>query len=117
MKIDIVMTGVEEVTANFSSLVSGPAEKKRMQAMYTQAQRTLRKAIGYTPVQTGALRGSGQVVVQGTDIYIMFGGPAASYAPYVHEILSNVHPIGQAKFLERAVAEDAAAIIKSATII
>lgn len=115
MKIDIVMTGIDTVSASFASLTSSAADQKRMKAMYTQAQRTLRKAISYTPVATGALRGSGEVIMQGQDIIIKFGGPAAGYAPYVHEILSNAHPIGQAKFLERAVAEDAAAIIAAAT--
>jgi hypothetical protein len=35
-------------------------------------------------------------------VNIIFGGPTAPYAVYVHENLDVHHPYGEAKFLERA---------------
>lgn len=114
--IKVEMVGIDTVVANVGKLDDASARRARNMALYTQAQRTLTKAIGYTPVETGALRASGIVSMVGDDIYISFGGPAAPYAIYVHEILTNSHPVGQAKFLERAVTEDGAAFIKAAQI-
>ena len=65
-----------------------------------------------TPVKTGALRGSHEVIGPiGTypDIgfKIQVGGSAAPYAIFVHEVLPPAvhHPNGEAKFLENAVIE------------
>jgi hypothetical protein len=58
------------------------------------------------PVDTGALRASGQVrppEVSGTNVEVVigYGGPAADYAIYVHEDLEANHAPGtSAKFLE-----------------
>jgi len=65
-----------------------------------------------TPVDTGALRGSGHVqptVREGTALVSRggFGGPAAPYAVYVHENLTARHPVGRAKFYESALVEAA----------
>lgn len=116
MRVDVVMVGMDTVIAAVGKLDSPAERSERARALYKQAQLTLTKAIGYTPVDTGALRNSGFVKIEGTDIIIGFGGPAAPYATYVHEILTNQHPVGQAKFLERAVQEDAAAFIAAAQI-
>lgn len=63
-----------------------------------------------TPVDTGELRGSVQVVGparQGSRLYVMIvaGGTAAPYAIYVHEDLEAFHKVGQAKFLESVILE------------
>jgi hypothetical protein len=43
---------------------------------------------------------------QGYFVDIFYGGPAASYALYVHEIIGNYHnPPTQAKYLEQPVME------------
>jgi len=60
-----------------------------------------------TPVDVGNLRASGHVKLpetkQGkTSVTLAYG---TDYAVYVHEILTNQHPVGQAKFLESAVKE------------
>lgn len=61
-----------------------------------------------TPVDTGALRNSGHVMqpeMVGRTIVVRlrFGGPAAPYAPLVHEDLTMPHRVGTAKFLELAM--------------
>lgn len=65
----------------------------------------LRETLTRTPIDTGFLRASGSKKVEkvssrGAFASISFKAP---YAIYVHEILSNFHPIGEAKFLERAI--------------
>ena len=76
---------------------------------------TSTKSQDRTPVETGDLRRSHRVDAkrEGTDIVatITVGGPAASYAVFVHENLQATHPVGQAKFLESAVTEDKAGLI------
>jgi hypothetical protein len=64
------------------------------------------------PVDLGAMRGSGYVSpaeTRGNRVTVEtgFGGPAKDYVIQQHEDLSLNHPVGEAKFLERAF--DAAA--------
>jgi hypothetical protein len=76
-----------------------------------EANMIFAKAMILTPIDTGALRGSGGVSAptntpQGIGVDIFFGGPAAPYALYVHEILGNYHNSPtQAKFLEQPFME------------
>ena len=65
-----------------------------------------------TPIDTGALRGSGGVsspVSDGSDaisVDIFYGGPAAPYAKTVHELVQNRHNAPtQAKYLEQPFLE------------
>jgi hypothetical protein len=77
------------------------------QAIYEEANLIFAKSQVLVPVDTGVLRGSGGVSApqKGTTGYfvdIFYGGPAASYALYVHEIIGNYHkPPTQAKYLEQ----------------
>ncbi|MEM4167752.1 MAG: HK97 gp10 family phage protein [Candidatus Caldarchaeum sp.] len=58
-----------------------------------------------TPVRTGALRNSGHIRSLDEDRFLIaFGGPAAPYAYYVHENLKARHRVGEAKYLEKAMA-------------
>ncbi len=80
------------------------------QGLYEQAETIMTKAKALTPVDTGNLRASGHVLpphLEGSQLVVTlgFGGPAASYAVWVHERLNVHHPVGQAKFLETAVLE------------
>jgi hypothetical protein len=74
------------------------------QVILEEANMIFAKAMILTPIDTGALRGSGGVsapmnMPQGIGVDIFFGGPAAPYALYVHEILGNYHnPPTQAKY-------------------
>lgn len=65
-----------------------------------------------TPVETGALRASIQVegpIRDGRKVTckISAGGPAEPYALVVHEDLEAYHKVGEAKYIERPLAESA----------
>lgn len=66
-----------------------------------------------TPVDKGPLRASvhqegptreGRTVTT----RVVAGGPAAPYAIYVHEDLTAIHPVGQAKYIESVILESRA---------
>lgn len=70
-----------------------------------------------TPVKFGNLRSSGHVSDTEVDgntlsVDLDFGGPAASYAIYVHEDLDAQHTVGQAKFVESVVMEEGPSMMK-----
>jgi len=81
------------------------------QAIYEEANVIFAKSQVLVPVDTGVLRGSGGVSAPqmrntGYFVDIFYGGPAASYALFVHEIIGNYHnPPTQAKYLEQPVME------------
>jgi hypothetical protein len=81
------------------------------QAIWEEANLIFAKSQVLVPVDTGVLRGSGGVSApqKGTTGYfvdIFYGGPAADYALYVHEIIGNYHkPPTQAKYLEQPFME------------
>lgn len=79
-------------------IVSGSKRARQKGAIFL-----LSRTIPRVPLDTGALRNSGQAV----DGVVSFG---TDYAIYVHEILENHHPIGEAKFLENALIENRATI-------
>lgn len=65
---------------------------------------------GRIPPHPGQLRASGTVHPPETDgkrttVVLSFGGGAVDYAIYVHEIIENFHPVGQAKYLESTLNE------------
>lgn len=98
------------------------------QALYEEASRIFIEAQLLTPIDTGALRGSGHVtqpVVEDkvTKVSIRYGGAAAPYAVYVHERIDAPsgnpvyhRPPTQAKFLsipiERALPTLGANLLK-----
>ena len=81
------------------------------QAIWEEANMIFAKSQILVPVDTGVLRGSGgvsapQIGSQGYFVDIFYGGPAAPYALYVHEIIGNYHnPPTQAKYLEQPLME------------
>jgi len=105
--------------AEFSFVIEGADELKKMlevsgagagklvgQVITEEANVIFGKAMILTPIDTGALRGSGGVSAPqnfptGIGVDIFFGGPAAPYALYVHEITHYKHNSPtQAKYLE-----------------
>lgn len=71
------------------------------------------------PVDTGALKASGQVTRDGLTATIAYGQQdnagrgsrdTADYAPIVHERMDTHHPVGQAKFLEVPLHSEAAKV-------
>lgn len=81
------------------------------QAIWEEANVIFAKSQILVPVDTGVLRGSGGVSApqmgnEGYYVDIFYGGPAAPYALYVHEIIGNYHnPPTQAKYLEQPLME------------
>lgn len=76
------------------------------------ATRIAEESKARTPVQSGALRDSTrvsgpEVTPTGARVRVAVGGASQAYAVQVHEDMSAVHPVGGAKFLERAAAEKA----------
>lgn len=75
-------------------------------AVFTEANTVLNESKKIVPVATGALRASGKVDPPATDdgvtlVEISYGGAAAPYALYVHEIPEYRHAAGKSfKFLE-----------------
>lgn len=80
-------------------ITSGAKRARQKAGIFLLAQ-----TIPRVPLDTGRLRNSGQAV----DGVVSFD---TDYAIYVHEILENRHPVGEAKFLENAVIENRATIM------
>lgn len=80
-------------------------------AIWEEANLIFAKSQTLVPVDTGVLRGSGGVSAPQGDgrsmfVDIFYGGPAAPYALFVHEILEYYHkPPTQAKYLEQPFME------------
>jgi hypothetical protein len=96
---------LKELQRSFEGRVQGAVAAGR-RAQY-QAAEVLMTDVKehYVPVATGTLRNSGHVTPpqeEGSDtsVDLVFGGPAAPYAVYVHEDLKAKHTVGQAKYLE-----------------
>lgn len=106
------LDGLESMTARIA-LVAQNLPQRAAAALYQEAEAIMATAKARTPVLTGILRASGYVsdpMTSGGSIGVElgFGGAAAEYATYVHEIESNRHaaPTG-AKFLEDPLKEAA----------
>ena len=104
------LEGAQELR-NMLEVSGKDAGKVVGQAILEEANMIFAKAMILTPIDTGALRGSGGVSApmntpQGIGVDIFFGGPAAPYALYVHEIMYYKHNAPtQAKFLEQPFME------------
>lgn len=111
MEATVKVTGLGQVQTRLAQLARryGNAAGRALRA---EAEIEMTEAKKRTPVDTGALRGSGHVTgpsISGRDISVelKFGGPAAPYAVRVHEDLQAFHQVGQAKFLESVLNESA----------
>ncbi len=110
MSIDVSLTGIEEVLAKLRK-IEQMVPQLLEGAMLAELHVVREKSMERTPVDTGSLRASHTVKVerQWRDVVgiIGVGGSAAPYAVYVHEDLHKHHPVGQAKFLEQTLREEA----------
>lgn len=108
----VEIRGLEQLVRNLQGLALSVDELAR-DALREEAEIEMTEARARTPVDTGALRASGVVrppetAVDGVaEVKLVFGGPAAPYAVYVHEDMEAFHKVGQAKFLESTVLESA----------
>jgi hypothetical protein len=101
MRIEI--TGAKQAQSRFLA-IARKTPQLVAGVMLTQAEATMTLAKSLTPVDTGALRSSGQVDIPSIGMRsVVTMGFHTDYAIFVHEDLSAHHPVGQAKFLETAV--------------
>lgn len=119
------MKGLNEMRATLKKIAAKFPDRVAA-ALYQEAQIEMTESKRRTPVAIpswyiaqgygkyqgvpGALRSSALVakpVRSGNNISVTlsFGGAAAPYAIYVHEVMDSVHPVGQAKFLESVLDE------------
>lgn len=109
MGLTVVLEGTKELMAVLKRLgTRAPVAAGR--ALFREAEAIMTSAKGRTPVDTGALQGSGHVELPdvdmtGAQVVLGFGGAAAPYAIFVHEDLTARHTVGEAKFLEKSVDE------------
>lgn len=113
--MDITIEGLGEV---LQQLKEAPADIRRRAKveLYQGLERIRGAAVERAPVETGALRNSALVTPDPVDelaVALSFGGAAAPYAVYVHENLTAHHPVGEAKFLERAALEHGPEIVRA----
>lgn len=101
----LLVAGMDELLATMQSI---PARLGQRMAgtMYRHAEEIMTDAKRLTPVDTGALRGSGHVrspvvTPRMVAVTLGFGGPAIRYALVQHERTDFHHTVGQAKFLEQ----------------
>lgn len=120
MAVYITFTGQAQLIAKLSQLAKAMPDQAAA-ALYQEAELIMAEAKRRTPVDTGALRGSGHVVPPAreglsTVVHLAYGGagainrhgvPVDAYAVHVHEDLEAHHPVGEAKFLERPLTEAA----------
>jgi hypothetical protein len=84
--------------------------KEAAAAAYQELEIDMAQMKERTPVETGALRGSGFVELpkfgaREVEITLGFGGPAIGYAVPVHENTTAHHEVGQAKYMESVLTE------------
>lgn len=85
-------------------------------ALYMEGERIMTISKRLVPVDTGALRSTGQVTHperEGTSVQVTLGyggvagnGENVGYALPVHENLAAHHKVGQAKYLEQPLTEE-----------
>jgi hypothetical protein len=110
--------GADEL-AKALSRVPRNTEQVLSKALYEEGQMAFAESQQLTPIETGALRGSGvlhqpNIQPDKVSVALTYGGPAAPYALFVHEILSSYHAAPtQAKYLELPVARRSQFLIRN----
>lgn len=125
MVTGMVLIGDEQLLANLE-VKQAEMNDKTANALRKAGGEIIRVAVEKTPLRIGELRGRSfnEGPLKYKDIYIqVFGYEKHNgewethennkpYAVYVHENLEAYHPIGEAKFLEHAMQETSAKLIK-----
>lgn len=111
----VEITGIRQMVARLRA-ISREVKPQLADAVRAEAEIEMTEAKRRTPVDTGALRSSGQVSMEldgkSVGAALSFGGPSAPYALEVHENLEAFHRIGQAKYLESTLNESAPYLAK-----
>jgi hypothetical protein len=110
--VGISITGLSALSRKLAASAA-KADLAMGAAIYQAALSIFAESQRIVPVDTGSLRASGHVrpptkVTGGTEVEIGYGGAAAGYALYVHEITTSYHaPPTRAKYLEEPMLEAA----------
>ena len=108
----VYFEGLRTVQGNLARAIQ-QIEGRTAKGVLKAALLVARDAKIKTPVETGNLRNSQMVTSENR-----VGEPSAAiayqaaYAPFVHERMEPVHPVGQAKFLESALDENAQRVLE-----
>lgn len=86
------------------------AERGGSSGVQSAAEMLLQRTLPNTPKRSGELRGSGRVAGAGLEASVAFTAP---HAIAVHERTDVRHAVGQAKFLERTLADEQRALLKA----
>jgi hypothetical protein len=99
--VDFSVSGVSSVFSKLQALTE-EVPSALDKALYAEGLQIFRASQKLVPVKFGTLKGSG--VIEGPtngEVFIGYGGAAASYALYVHENMEAKHKKNKsAKFLE-----------------
>lgn len=98
------------IQAKIEKKLGGFAKGPAARALFSVGEVYMTEAKKRVPVKYGTLRSSGHVkrpeqVADSWQVRLVFGGPSAPYAAFVHENLRAYHRVGQAKYLESVVLE------------
>lgn len=114
MSVGFTINGLGQMKKRVQILAEEMPEKVG-RALRAEMRIEMKTAHDRTPEDTGALKDSyvlGPIEYWGKHVRvgIMVGGVSKKgipvpYAIYVHEILDAIHPVGEAKFLERTLRE------------
>lgn len=112
----IKITGLDETISKFKGM---PPKllKSLVKTIHAQHEEIMTLAKEKTPVDTGFLRASGHVNPPKVSEHSIEseGAFGAEYGVYVHENLDAVHPVGEAKFYEKAALEKTDAVKEAVT--
>ena len=106
---ELILTGEEKVKAFLLKLAQS-APKKLAAGLYQVGNEALTASKKRVPVDTGALRMSGQIDApkvnrDGASVRLGYGDTAVDYALIVHEDTKARHPIGQSHYLSSVIDE------------
>jgi hypothetical protein len=102
--LEVTVTGVDQLIANVKNLANKSSDAA-LRALREESEVIMTEAKNLTPVDTGALRGSGRVTATkepggALSAQLMFGNASVDYALIVHENTTAHHDVGQSKYLE-----------------
>jgi|OM-RGC.v1.025673210 hypothetical protein len=103
-------SNANEVAVKLSRALSG-AVRGAEAGLYAAASIIMTEAKRRAPLDKGPLRSSGYVTLpfrkgDGAEVEAGFGGQAKEYAVIQHERLDFAHDVGEAKYLENAIASE-----------
>ncbi len=108
-ELEMVFEGFAEAQTGLNNEIKRQREQG-IRGLSEAGDQLLVAAQARTPVKTGALRASGNSVLQVMDktealAVVSFGNSMVTYATHVHERVGVHHKTGESKFLEHAMQE------------